>query len=626
MNTSQLRTSARSDEDRCTSRMRASRRRPKMSPVAEDEVSKVSKIAEGDLLAAISSLYSDSLRPFGRLVRKRLGEMAALREEPLADGDLGRLRQQCEECSNLLVESGEGSEWSVLLPNRESIFVDVYSTEDVYPEILWLCIQDHLGQLSEAGGSLPGGRYSCAYALLAAGLPVLQGCSLGEVCHIVQLAMTEKKLLGYSDGTIMPYERSNSMMKDEAAELCIGSSTSCQIPLASWTHARACMVDVLDSALRKGKHQVPISTLKRLFRSRFHIELSETALGYTKLSDLLQDKVFGDICSVKLLERGYVLLPRKEIFARLALSELKELPCAHVQIRQSSFEQELSAPVNIVHNTFIQAKRQPAVTSRRAQSLPKHFGSHFVESEDDFVHSEEGSTDVASGSLSPTLTASPLWTPRQSEIDGVCPSWNMEELYLDSLATSQGGGFDWTMDHCLAEACEASLCHFSFPYEAWTLESPLCGANWAAAGEIPLSTSATVEEPVHLTLAQTHAPECLSKRACDGSVVRKTFIEVASPRSPGTWHCRSQSVPRNLGHETCFCDDVFIMEPLAVSNVDGLWKGQSALVSPAATASPWCSPRCVGKNAAPSWSPNEVKPMNGMCEPSKCVLRLAQFL
>merc|ERR1712093_593262 len=116
-----------------------------------------------------------------------------------------------------------------------------------------------------------------------------------------------KKLLGYLDGTIAPYERSNSMVKDTAAELCMGSGASQSLPLATWTTARSCMIEVLESAVRKGKKQVPISTLKRLFRSRFHIELSETALGYTKLSDLLQDSCFHDICSVQLLERGYVV-------------------------------------------------------------------------------------------------------------------------------------------------------------------------------------------------------------------------------------------------------------------------------------------------------------------------------
>merc|ERR1712070_1308336 len=65
-----------------------------------------------------------------------------------------------------------------------------------------------------------------------------------------------------------------------------------------------------DSAVRKGKNEVPLSNLKRLFRSRFHVELSETALGYTKISDLLQDPQLSDICYVQLLERGYVVWPR----------------------------------------------------------------------------------------------------------------------------------------------------------------------------------------------------------------------------------------------------------------------------------------------------------------------------
>merc|ERR1719183_3384595 len=51
--------------------------------------------------------------------------------------------------------------------------------------------------------------------------------------------------------------------------------------------------------------RVPLSIVKRLFRSRFNLELSETMLGYLKLSDLLQDPKFADICTVQLEGNGY---------------------------------------------------------------------------------------------------------------------------------------------------------------------------------------------------------------------------------------------------------------------------------------------------------------------------------
>jgi len=49
--------------------------------------------------------------------------------------------------------------------------------------------------------------------------------------------------------------------------------------------------------------------MKRIFRSRYHLELSETSLGYAKLSELLQDPRLNDICTVRLQGHGYVVVP-----------------------------------------------------------------------------------------------------------------------------------------------------------------------------------------------------------------------------------------------------------------------------------------------------------------------------
>jgi len=605
------------DGTRSAVRSRPSRRRTtrkslnQANVLQEEEVvlSQVPNTCDAHLLAAVSSLYDDNLRPFGRLVRKRLGEIAVSQGQSLIDGDLARLRRTCSECSFLKVEPGEGSEWSVLLKNREPTFVDVYSTVDAYPASLWTGIKNFLRQLDERGESLPGGRYSCARALLDSGLPSLQGCSLGEVCHIVQLAMSEKKLLGYLDGTIAPYERSNSMVKDTAAELCMGSSNSSQqIPLATWASARSCMVDVLESAVRKGKKQVPISTLKRLFRSRFHIELSETALGHTKLSDLLQNKVFSDICSVRLLERGYVVLPSEQ-FMQQPASISKLLSPTHQNPQQflHNTQTESFSCMDIIRNTFIQMNvTTPTGCQTRARSVPKDVGSQLVELDCDFNFAEDRSTDVGSGSLSPTLTASPLWTPRQQYENDGTSFWQEEDLYLDTLgsfATAQQCMLDPVMDFdnsfCLAGGIDSSsTCHFSFPTEAWTSQSSSCAPSWMAA-----------VEPVHASTCVA-VPEYLPQKACDGSIVRNTFIELpTSPCCPEASLCRAQSVPRNVGSDWATYDNTFIKPSAVDLSMDNLeWKSQLALASPTSTASPSWSPRCEAK------------------EPTKCVLRLSQFL
>lgn len=334
---------------------------------AEEEVW---PIAEENLLAAISSLYDDGLRPYGRFIRKRLVEHTAAVTQGGQEPNLGQLRAACEKSKNITLEPADGGEWVALLIGKQPSFVDFYSTEDKYAEGFWTTFESYLESLDGDDALLPGGRYACAQALVDLQLPFLSGKSLGDVCHIVELAMSQRKLLGYLNGAITPYAQSNSMKKDAAAEKHAGGTTH-HFPFASWADTRSHLADILDSALRKGKQQVPLSTLKRLFRSRFRTELSETALGYTKVSDLLQDARVSDICSIKLLESGYVVIPqtgftRGAVQSHVARSKWTSAPrlvlCKDSDVR------------SIVQNSFNCPPAMEFGTPRRSRSQPR--GAH----------------------------------------------------------------------------------------------------------------------------------------------------------------------------------------------------------------------------------------------------------
>jgi len=140
---------------------------------------------------------------------------------------------------------------------------------------------------------------------------------LGQVCHIVQLAIVKKKVLGYRNGHIVSYGRSHSMAKEQSAlsQLACGSlgQGSSELPLATWDVARSCLQDLLAAASCDGRPaSVALSRVKGLFQMSCGVELSETKLGYTKLSDLFQDERFFDICSVQLEESGYVVVQHLE--------------------------------------------------------------------------------------------------------------------------------------------------------------------------------------------------------------------------------------------------------------------------------------------------------------------------
>lgn len=363
------------------------------STSCSQQLSATSLTPECQLLDAIESLYDDELRPYGRLIRKRLGEHAA-RGNNAVEGNLSQLRVACEDSAKIKIEVEADGEWSAVLVSRSAAFVDFYSLDDPYPQNMWRSAEAFFQILEQDNGSLPGGRYATALALVKLELPFLMTYSLGQVCHIVELAMTNRKLLGYLDGAIVPYARSHSKVKDSAAEQRIGNGNAAQqLPLASWHMARTCLSEILESATRKGKTSIPLSTLKRLYRSRFHTELSETALGYTKLTELLQDARISDLCTVQLLEQGYVLTPGNLHKAEKGQQPERIQNCIDDVLlpfqewRVPSKWTALS-PSNItkggcigsiVQNTFIHAAELPPTQLlgcvRRSSSVPKNLGS-----------------------------------------------------------------------------------------------------------------------------------------------------------------------------------------------------------------------------------------------------------
>lgn len=282
----------------------------------EGTVSQARAPAEPEVFAVACSLYADELKPYGRLLRKRLGERGC--GLGLAPGDTGlaQLRSICEGSAQLYVQAAQGGEWSALLFGVEPRFVDVYSPEDIYPAELWVAATRYFGSLGEGDFELPGGRFSCAQCLASRRLDFLEGRSLGQICHIVQLAISQKKILGYSNGGTVPYAYSDSMLKDVAASQqssCVSAEFVArrEHPLATWEALRSYLREALSSAALAGDGgALALSQVKTVFRSQFHVDLSETALGHSKLSGLLQDTRLADICEVRLTDQGYFVVPK----------------------------------------------------------------------------------------------------------------------------------------------------------------------------------------------------------------------------------------------------------------------------------------------------------------------------
>lgn len=297
-----------------------------------------------EVLMAVQTLYEDELRPVGRILRKRITEIIASRnfgynlamvsptDDSIPDLDSDRLRHLCEAIDGLKVTQEKGGDWCATITGWSPRFVDIYSRYDSYAAELWLAFAAYCEGPEAHTMTLPGGRYTCARALMARGLHFLAGFSLGRVCHIVQLALTEKKILGYFSQSVVPYARSQSMRKEQCAKTQQPCSKGAPMTLASWDVARACLREIIVSS----GGEVPLSNVKRLFRSRFHLELSETSFGYSKVSELLQDANFRDICAVHLRGRGYIVT--RPPLGTASLPSAVVMDCSGVSDQRSSHQ------------------------------------------------------------------------------------------------------------------------------------------------------------------------------------------------------------------------------------------------------------------------------------------------
>jgi len=407
------------------------------------------QLAESDMLAAVNSLYTDQLKPYGRILRKRLGERGVVMWLAPGEPGLHQLRTLCTGSAWLSIESEQGGEWSASLVGVKANFVDVYSPADPYAPEFWAAAACYFERLEGNAMILPGGRFSCAQCLLARNLPFLANFSLGQVCHIVQLAISQRKLLGYSADGIAPYAHSQSMLKDRAAakqSACASLAAGVEdLPLATWDSVRRHLREALSCAMQDGADSVPLSNIKRIFRSQFLTDLSETALGHSKLSELLQDIRLHDTCTVKLRDQGYFVIPQFRVVDKTTLATPYSVPgrvvfCPDEPLcledasddidsgtaaeaktkrwfRPLPLSQEGGAS-SMVRNTFIHAG--PILLSsatRRSRSLPKDFDSDWHRQEmacSALGFTNDAKYETRKDTDDPLRTPSP-WTSRHEE-------------------------------------------------------------------------------------------------------------------------------------------------------------------------------------------------------------------
>jgi hypothetical protein len=127
--------------------------------------------------------------------------------------------------------------------------------------------------------------------------------------------------LGYKSGHLVPYKYSELMEKQKCAtsQQPVTSSKP-GLPLASWEDARSGLRWLLtEPAGHGGSIQLP--NVKRLFQSELGLELSETALGYARIFELLHDVHMSSVCDLRLEGKNWMVV-RKQVEPVVACCDL----------------------------------------------------------------------------------------------------------------------------------------------------------------------------------------------------------------------------------------------------------------------------------------------------------------
>lgn len=259
------------------------------------------------IVEAVRSLYADELKPVDRVLRKRVLERSqAGSYHRRYDMSLSELQHLCHECPELVVEAsavGPPGEWAVMLRGSPGHFVDASSSHDEYGEAMWQQLAVYLGGLAPSA-TLPGGRLAAAEQLVKEDLPFLAGRSLGSVCHIVQLAISRRSLR-YSKARLVPCDR---RVAKDAPDANVKLPATRQHRAATWPEVAGGLQSLFQTSPR-ADGQVPLSNVKRLFRSKLDLEIEEATLGCDKLSDVFRCLAGEGYCELQATVRGLVMVP-----------------------------------------------------------------------------------------------------------------------------------------------------------------------------------------------------------------------------------------------------------------------------------------------------------------------------
>lgn len=232
------------------------------------------------LTSILESLYEDRIKPMANYVKGRLKERSI--PEPIVKSfvelytqhpDLFIVQRPAPDA-----QTEDPTIFFVKEPSWFKGWVDIDAPDDPYDESTWV----EFAKFLDGEHTFAGGRYGMARELMQRKLPFLAPYSLGEVCHMVQLAIQHRRLIVY-------YRK---MLKPIQTVLCQLSPTSGNGASSEGEEIKdmddLCMV--LFKMLMHHPQGIRLCRMKQMIKHELCRKLSEMAFQCTKLIELFNQE------------------------------------------------------------------------------------------------------------------------------------------------------------------------------------------------------------------------------------------------------------------------------------------------------------------------------------------------
>jgi len=282
---------------------------------------------QATLISTLESLYEDRIKPLANYVKGRLKERQC--PEPLIKNFVELYAQQTDVF--IVQRPADASDEAVILlctePQWFKGWVDIDSPDDPYDEETW----EAFARFLDGEHTFAGGRYGMARELMQRNLGFLANYSLGEVCHIVQLAIQSRRLVVYH----------RKMLKPIQTVLC-QLSTGNGAGVGMEGEDIKDMDDLCFVLFRMLMHHpqgLRLCRLKQMIKHEFCRKLSEMSFQCTKLIELFNTEPLAGTFVLDTENDG------KSIYVRLGNQENFTEPVKRIYSMATSAEAKAASQV-----------------------------------------------------------------------------------------------------------------------------------------------------------------------------------------------------------------------------------------------------------------------------------------